>query len=173
MKKIFDELFVNKEKFIDNLLNKCMDVINNDGTEKDIHIIEEKIENIKREKKKLIKLYTSELITESEFEEENKLYNEKLNKVNNEYENMKKARESMSSEKTKDILRKSFEKDLNFNLGIPDSILDKMLDKIYVKKEDETGLANLEIILKVGLKTNLLYKKKKYFKCIENAQIAS
>ena len=86
---------------------------------------------------------------------------------------MKKTRDTTSNQEIKDILRKSFEKDLDFNLGIPDQILDKMLDKIYVKKEDETGLANLEIILKVGLKTNLLYKKKKYFKCIENAQIAS
>ena len=173
MKRIFDELFVNKEKFIDNLLNKCMEIIEDDGLEEDIHIIEEKIENIKKEKKKLIKLYTSELITESEFEEENKAYNEKLNKIEVEYENMKKTRDTTSNQEIKDILRKSFEKDLNFNLGIPDQILDKMLDKIYVKKEDETGLANLEIILKVGLKTNLLYKKKKYFKCIENAQIAS
>ena len=48
-----------------------------------------------------------------------------------------------------------------------------MLDKIYVKKEDDTGLANLEIILNVGLTTNLYYKKKKYFKYIENVQIAS
>ena len=173
MKRIFDELFVNKEKFIDNLLNKCMEIIEDDGLEEDIHIIEEKIENIKKEKKKLIKLYTSELITESEFEEENKAYNEKLNKIEVEYENMKKTRDTTSNQEIKDILRKSFEKDLDFNLGIPDQILDKMLDKIYVKKEDETGLANLEIILKVGLKTNLLYKKKKYFKCIENAQIAS
>ena len=173
MKRIFDELFVNKEKFIDNLLNKCIEIIEDDGLEEDIHIIEEKIENIKKEKKKLIKLYTSELITESEFEEENKAYNEKLNKIEVEYENMKKTRDTTSNQEIKDILRKSFEKDLDFNLGIPDQILDKMLDKIYVKKEDETGLANLEIILKVGLKTNLLYKKKKYFKCIENAQIAS
>ena len=173
MKKIFDELFINKEKFIDNLLNKCMESLENNGLEVDIHKIEEKMENIKREKKKLIKLYTSELITESEFEEENNLYNEKLNKINIDYENMKKTRDMTSNEEMRNILKKSFQKDLNFNLGIPDQILDKMLDKIYVKKEDDTGLANLEIILNVGLTTNLYYKKKKYFKYIENVQIAS
>ena len=173
MKKIFNELFINKEKFIENLLDKCMEIINDDSSEKDIQIIEDKIENIKREKKKLIKLYTSELITESEFEEENKIYNEKLNKLNNEYENMKKTRDATSNDETREILKKSFEKDLNFNLGVPDQILDRMLDRINVKKEDDIGLANLEIILKIDLKVNLLYKKKKFFKYIENSEIAS
>ena len=173
MKKIFNELFINKEKFIENLLDKCMEIINDDSSEKDIQIIEDKIENIKREKKKLIKLYTSELITESEFEEENKIYNEKLNKLNNEYKNMKKTRDATSNDETREILKKSFEKDLNFNLGVPDQILDRMLDRINVKKEDDIGLANLEIILKIDLKVNLLYKKKKFFKYIENSEIAS
>ena len=86
---------------------------------------------------------------------------------------MKKTRDATSNDETREILKKSFEKDLNFNLGVPDQILDRMLDRINVKKEDDIGLANLEIILKIDLKVNLLYKKKKFFKYIENSEIAS
>ena len=71
-------LFINKEKFIENLLNKCKECFEDCSTEIDITSLQNKIESLKKEKKKLIKLYTTELIDEKEFEEENNIYNEKI-----------------------------------------------------------------------------------------------
>ena len=68
----------NKEKFIENLLNKCKECFEDCSTEIDITSLQNKIESLKKEKKKLIKLYTTELIDEKEFEEENNIYNEKI-----------------------------------------------------------------------------------------------
>ena len=70
-------------------------------------------------------------------------------------------------------LRKCFEKDIEFNRGFPDQLVDAILDKITVERLDDSGLANLEVFLKIGLKVDILYKKKKIFKYIEKQNIAS
>lgn len=166
-KEIFEELFTNKQEFIDNLLNISMDCMKDCSSEIDIDRAKEKIENLKRERKKLIKLYTTELIDEKEFEEENKGYNEKIEKYEQEYENLVKSRNLDEINEKKELLKKSFEKDLEFFNGIPDQLVDVILNKIQVEKIDDTGLANLEIILKIGITVNLLYKKKKIIKYID------
>ena len=61
---------------------------------------------------------------------------------------------------------------MEFNLGVPDEITDKILDKIEVERLDDNGLANLEIFLSVGIRLNILYKKKKIIKYIEQQKVA-
>ena len=172
-KDIFDKLFIHKEEFINNLLDKCINCIKECSTENDIEKIEKKIESVKKERKKLIKLYTTELIDEKEFEEENNIYNKKIKKLEEDYTKLKELRDSNDIEEKMEILKKCFEKDLEFYCGIPDEITDQILDKIEVEKLDDNGLANLEIFLKVGLRINLLYKKKKVIEYIEQQKVAS
>ena len=62
---------------------------------------------------------------------------------------------------------------MDFNLGVPDEIIDKILDKIEVERLEDNGLANLEIFLSVGIRLNILYKKKKIIKYIEQQKVAS
>ena len=173
LKKIFDELFVNKKSYIEELVGKCAKCFKDCSTEIDIEMVQNKIEGLKREKKKLIKLYTTELIDEKEFEEENNAYNEKIISCENEYQQLLISRKENSIDKKMETLKKSFEKDIEFYHGIPDQLVDVILQQIKVEKIDDTGLANLEIILKIGLTVNLLYKKKKIIKYIEKQQVAS
>lgn len=173
LKKIFDELFINKKQFINNLLEMCEGCLKDCSSEHDIDKAKEKIENLKKERKKLIKLYTTELIDEKEFEEENKIYNEKIEKCEQEYQELVETRNIDAINEKKELLRKSFEKDIEFYLGIPDLLVDKILNKIEVERLDDNGLASLEIILKIGIKINLLYKKKKIIKYIDKQSVAS
>jgi hypothetical protein len=173
LKQVFDELFLNKEEFINNLLNKCMDCFKDCSAEIDIEKAQDKIENLKKERKKLIKLYTTELIDEKEFEEESKIYNQKLELCEKEYQELIESRNLESVDEKMNILKKSFKKDIEFNAGFPDQLVGIILDKIQVEKIDDTGLANLEILLKVGIKINLLYKKKKIIKYIDKQKVAS
>lgn len=173
LKSIFDELFINKKQFISNLLEKCITCLEDCSSENDINKAKGKIEELKRERKKLIKLYTTELIDEKEFEEENKIYQEKIEKCEQEYNILLEARDSDAIKQKIELLRKSFEKDIEFERGIPDQLVDIILSKIEVEKIDDKGLANLEIILKVGLTINLLYKKKKIINYIDKQEIAS
>ena len=170
--EIFKELFVHKKEFISNLLEKSMSCIKECMTGNDLEKLEEKIEKTKKERKKLIKLYTTELIDEKEFEEENNIYNEKISKLEDKYNKLNEARNSSNIDEMEGMLRKSFEKDLEFNLGVPDDITDKMLEKIEVERLDDKGLANLEIFLRIGLRTNVLYKKKKIISYIEQQKVA-
>ena len=71
------------------------------------------------------------------------------------------------------ILRQSFEKDLEFYNGMPDEIVEKMLNKIIVEKSDEEGLANLEIMLNIGSTIDVLYKKGKVITSEEIIKMAS
>ena len=170
--EIFKELFVHKKEFISNLLEKSMSCIKECMTGNDLEKLEEKKKKKKKERKKLIKLYTTELIDEKEFEEENNIYNEKISKLEDKYNKLNEARNSSNIDEMEGMLRKSFEKDLEFNLGVPDDITDKMLEKIEVERLDDKGLANLEIFLRIGLRTNVLYKKKKIISYIEQQKVA-
>lgn len=173
LKKIFDELFINKEQFINNLLEKCEICLKDCSTEHDIGNAKEKIEDLKRERKKLIKLYTTELIDEKEFEEENEIYKQRINKCEQEYNELIEKRNLNTINEKMQLLRKCFEKDISFERGIPDQLVDIIINKIEVEKVDDNCLANLEIFLKVGLTINLLYKKKKIIKYIEKQKVAS
>lgn len=173
LKQIFDELFVNKKSFIEELVGKCAESFKNCSSEIDMEMVQNKIEGIRREKKKLIKLYTTELIDETEFEEENNIYNEKILSYENEYQQLLISRKENNIDEKIRNLKKSFEKDIEFYHGIPDQLVDVILQQIKVEKLDNTGLANLEIILKIGLTVNLLYKKKKIINYIKKQQIAS
>ena len=124
-------------------------------------------------KKKLIKLYTTELIDEKEFEEENNIYNEKISAYEEEKNKLIMSRNKDEIDDKMQIIKKSFEKDFEFFQGIPAQLVDVILDKIKVERLDDTGLANLEIVLKVGITIELLYKKKKIIKYIDKQKIAS
>ena len=102
-------------------------------TGNDMQRLEEKIEKTKKEIKKLIKLYTTDLIDEKEFEEENNIYNDKINKLEDEYNKLNESRNLNNINQLEENLRKSFQKDMEFNLGVPDEITDKILDKIEVE----------------------------------------
>ena len=128
---------------------------------------------MKKEKKKLIKLYTTELIDEKEFEEENNIYNEKISAYEEEKNKLIMSRNKDEIDDKMQIIKKSFEKDFEFFQGIPAQLVDVILDKIKVERLDDTGLANLEIVLKVGITIELLYKKKKIIKYIDKQKIAS
>ncbi len=173
LKQIFDELFVNKKEFINNLLNICRKCIEDCSTEIDIEKIQDKIETLKKERKKLIKLYTTELIDEKEFEEENTIYNKKIESYEIEYQELINARNKDGINEKIERLKQVFEKELEFYTGIPDQLVDIILEKIQVEKVDDTGMANLELTLKVGIKINLLYKKKKIIEYIYNQKSAS
>ena len=90
-----------------------------------------------------------------------------------EYNKLNETRNLNNINQLEENLRKSFQKDIEFNLGIPDEINEKILNKIEVEKLDSNGLANLEIFLNVGITLNILYKKKKIIKYIEQQKVAS
>ena len=93
--------------------------------------------------------------------------------IKNQYDNLVQLRDSRDNNNMQNILRQSFEKDLEFYNGMPDEIVEKMLNKITVEKSDEEGLANLEIMLNIGSTIDVLYKKGKVITLEESIKMAS
>ena len=101
------------------------------------------------------------------------IYNEKISAYEEEKNKLIMSRNKDEIDDKMQIIKKSFEKDFEFFQGIPAQLVDVILDKIKVERLDDTGLANLEIVLKVGITIELLYKKKKIIKYIDKQKIAS
>ncbi len=171
--EVFKKMFIHKEEFIKDILNKSMIYLKECMTGNDLQKLEEKIEKAKKERKKLIKLYTTELIDEKEFEEENESYSDKINRLEKQYKELEEKRDLNNINQLENNLEKSFRKDMEFNFGLPEEITNKILDKIEVEKLDSNGLANLKVFLKVGMQLNILYKKKKIVEYIEQQKVAS
>ncbi len=171
--EIFNELFINKDQFINELLDKIMKYMESNSSNIDIKKIEDKIEDLKKEKKKLIKLYTTDLIDEKEFQEESETYNKDIEKLQKEQENIIEVRNKNSIDEKRKILETSFKKDIEFNKIMPGQLVDEILQQIKVEKVDDSGLANLQIILKIGITINVLYKKQKIIKYIDMQKVAS
>ncbi len=163
LKGIFNKLFKNKLKYIDTLLNDCTSVMNDCSFEDSIKRKNLELENLCREKKKLIKLYTSDLITEQEFKEANNEYIEKINYKQKECEDLLEASKLNNTSERMKLLKSSFIKELEFNNGIPDEIVQNMLNKITVEKIDDK-YARLNISLNTGISTSVLYSKGKILK---------
>ena len=172
--EIFNKLFLNKESFIQELADKCIECLKECTSENDIRKIKGKIEELNTERKKLIKLYTTDLIDEEEFEEENIIYKRKIENLQQEYKVLEQERNLNNIKEKKELLMKSFCKDLVFARGIPKVMIDVILDRIEVEKINDDGLAKLDISLKIGKKISLLYKRKKITKyCNQMQKIAS
>ena len=173
IKEIFDNLFINKDQFLNELIEKCINCMQEGSSNEDTKKIKNKIEELKKEKKKLIKLYTSDLINEKEFQEENEIYNKKIEDLQQEYDTILERRNLNSIEENKKILDMSFRKDIQFNQGMPSQLIDAIVEKIEVEKIDDDGLADLKFTLKIGLTIEILYRRQKIIKYIDMQKIAS
>ncbi|MBR2787098.1 MAG: recombinase family protein [Clostridia bacterium] len=173
LKNIFNQLFIDKKTFVNNLINNCVDILKDFSSEDDIKKKEGELEVLNKEKKKLINLFTKDLITEKEFEEANNEYNEKIEVIKTQYDDLVKLRDSRDNDKIQNKLRQSFEKNLEFYNGMPDEMVEAILNKVTVEKLTEDGLANLEIILNIGTTVDVLYKKGKIVNQTGDIKMAS
>ena len=99
LKNIFNQLFIDKKTFVNNLINNCVDILKDFSSEDDIKKKEGELEVLNKEKKKLINLFTKDLITEKEFEEANNEYNEKIEVIKTQYDDLVKLRDSRDNDK--------------------------------------------------------------------------
>ena len=119
-------------------------------------------------KKKLIKLYTTELIDEKEFEEENNIYNEKISAYEEEKNKLIMSRNKDEIDDKMQIIKKSFKKDFEFFQGIPAQLVDVILDKIKESKRKTILIINKIDLVKREKLLNLIdiYSKEYKFEAV-------
>lgn len=157
IKNLFITLFKDKELYVKELVEMCKRYMNEKKNDSEVREIEAQIDLARKEKRNLIKLFTLEKISESEFEEMNSEYVEKIDNLQDRLE-----RELANNDTEVNIdtrikkLDEYFKKEVYFEDGLPDEIIDNMIERIEVEKcgrEDAIRhkTIKLHIFLKIGL----------------------
>ena len=162
LKNIFNSLFRNKDLYVNELVELCKKHFRTNKYEKEIQKLERKIESIRGQKKKLLTLYTSDSIDEREFKEANDNYNIEINNLEDEVETLRKQKSDAEDvNKQLETLKDFFSQAINFEGDAEPSyeLIDKMVDKIIVKKGDIPNLAILTVKLKIGCELPVFFRK--------------
>lgn len=157
LKNLFTALFKDKDLFVSELIQMCKRYMNEKKEDLEVKDIERQIDNERKEKKNLIRLFTLEKINEKEFEEMNNEYIEKINNLEDRLEKLldESNAELNIDEKIKQ-LKEYFKKSVDFENELPDEIVDSMIERIEVEKcgndnSKKHKTIKLHIYLKIGL----------------------
>ena len=150
MKQCYNELVTNKADIIHNLVKMYSTISQKTSIKDDIAKNKNQInENIKR-KDKLLDLSISGKISDDEFEKRNVVFNEEIETMKAKIAELEKQdRQNSSIEESIEALRKVIAKELDFESGFDNAIIDNLLDKIEVSKTDNTSVIDVKIHLKM------------------------
>lgn len=162
LKNIFNSLFVNKDLYINELLELCKKHLTVNKYEQEIHKLEKKVENVKLQKKKVLHLYTTDKIGENDFKEINDNCNKELEDLEHQiikFEEQKSKTDDIN--KNLNLLRECFNKEINMEDEDAPSyeLVNQMIDRITVKKGDIPNLAILDVKLKIGYEIPIFFRK--------------
>ena len=152
MKMIFNNLFKNKTIYIDQLTEACKNVLSKSNYTNAISKTKLEISNKKNEKKNLIKLYTSNHITENDFEEMNKDFNNEISSLEKKLAELEEKQKSSNDiDKQVKKLKDFFEVNLKPNNNeITRELVDSMIERIDIEKGDIPNLIKMDVTLKLG-----------------------
>ena len=160
IKNLFNALFRDKDVYVEELIEICKKYMNEKKDDTEVKQLEKQIDLARKEKRNLIKLFTLEKINEEDFEQMNNEYIDKIDKLQEELE-------KLLADNTKDLdidkrikkLKDYFRKEISFEDGVPEDIIDNMIERIEIEKIDNKNekvsvknkTIKLHIFLKIGL----------------------
>lgn len=142
MKDAYNSLFANKKEIIDDLLKIYQNNAQSNNIKQDMAKLEVKINEIQKRKDKLLDLSLDGRLSNEEFEKRNNSFNTEIDELKLELERLRseefKAKDIASS---LEVLRKSIAKELTFENGFDENIINAMVDKIEVleSKKSKVG----------------------------------
>lgn len=157
LKNLFVTLFKDKDMYVEELVEMCKKYMNEKKDDSEVKELERQIDNARKEKKNLIKLFTLEKIDEKEFEEMNSEYIETINGLQNRLEELLSESEAeLNIDQKIKQLKKYFKKTVDFEDELPEEIIDSMIERIEIEKYGRDNskrykTIKLHIYLKIGL----------------------
>lgn len=143
--------------YVEELVEMCKKYMNEKKDDSEVKELERQIDNARKEKKNLIKLFTLEKIDEKEFEEMNSEYIETINGLQNRLEELLSESEAeLNIDQKIKQLKKYFKKTVDFEDELPEEIIDSMIERIEIEKYGRDNskrykTIKLHIYLKIGL----------------------
>jgi DNA invertase Pin-like site-specific DNA recombinase len=150
MKRCYNDLVINKSEIIHDLVKIYSTIAKKSSIKEDIGKCKVEINAILKRKDKLLDLSVNGELSDSEFGIRNKAFNTEIESLKGRICEME-AQERTNAEIEESIekLREIIAKELDFNDGFDDRIVDSLLEKIVVHRTEEKNVILLKVYLKV------------------------
>ncbi len=150
VRSCYDRIVTNKSEIIHNLIKIYSALAEKSNIKNDIAKCKVKINEILKRKDKLLDLSVAEKISDDEFESRNRQFNEEISELKMEIENFEKQ-ENIQAEFNIGIekLRAVIAKELDFQDGFEDTIIDSLIEKIIVYKTDNKNVIDVKVHIKI------------------------
>lgn len=150
MKQCYDEVVTNKADIIHDLIKIYSSISQQSNITQDIAKCKVNINEILKRKDKLLDLSIAGKISDDEFEKRNNSFNLEIESLKIKIKDFEEQEEANKEiEKSIEALRKIIAKELNFDEGFDNAIIDSLLDKIEVYKTDEKNVIDIKVYLKL------------------------
>ena len=160
--EIMKELTKDKKALIDSLVTVVTSVPRDVDYDKIRGRIRDEIDQINIKKDRLLDLSVAGALTTAEFKQRNDALNEQIRNYESQLKTVcEEAEKHASVALDEAAIRRTLEKELNFDGEINSALVASILDKVVVKKESTKQEIHLDIYLKLGQQFEAVYAPKK------------
>jgi len=150
MKECYDEIVTNKADIIHDLVKVYSSISQKSNIKEDIAKYRVEINDVIKRKDKLLDLSIAGKLSDEEFENRNNSFNKEIDTLKVKITDLEEEeRKNADIEESVEKLRKVIAKELNFENGFDNAIIDSLLDKIEVYKTDEKNVIDIKVYIKV------------------------
>jgi methyl-accepting chemotaxis protein len=158
MKQCYDEIVTNRADIIHDLVKIYSSLSQKSNIKDDIAKYKVMINDVIKRKDKLLDLSIAGKLSDEEFENRNQSFNEEIDSLKTRIVDLEEEeRKNADIEESVETLRKIIAKELDFENGFDNAIIDSLLDKIEVYRTDEKNVIDIKVYLKV-IDDNLKYR---------------
>lgn len=150
IKKAYDEIIVNRSEIIHEMVTMYSSLGTQSKIKEDISKIKIEINQILKMKDKLLELSINGRLSDDEFERRNNRFNEDIDRLGIRLKELDEE-ELRNKEITYSVetLRKVIAKEINYDDGLDNKLLESLLEKIEVYKTDKKNEIDLKVYFKV------------------------
>jgi len=150
LKNAYDEIIINRSEIIHEMINMYSNLGAQSKIKEDIAKVKVDINQILKMKDKLLELSINGRLSDDEFEKRNNKFNDDIDKLN-----IKLKELDLEEIKNKEIscsvetLRKVISKEINYDEGFNNELIETLLDRIEVYKTEKKNVIELKVYFKV------------------------
>ena len=149
MRQVADHLIENKTEVIQKMLEVYKKIGGNSNLQNDIAKLEMELKVVLQRKDKVLDLNIDGKISDLEFQKRNDRYNEEIEEYTRRIEEYKQQQiQSEELAKSIDVLKAVITRELNFDNGMDNALIDKFIDRIEVYRTESKQALNLKVYIK-------------------------
>lgn len=150
MKECYDEIITNKADIVHDLIKIYSSISQKSNIKEDMAKYKLEINDVIKRKDKLLDLSIAGKLSDEEFEIRNNKFNEEIDTLKVKIAELEEQeRKNADIEESVETLRQIIAKELDFEDGFDNTIIDSLLDRIEVYRTEEKNVIDIKIYIKV------------------------